>query len=482
MSFRHLSCYVLSVACVLSGAPRAALAGDGDGDGDIDPSYAQASFTPGWIRLFAGTQDETGVAAARNADGSLIVCLSVPGGTDGAQIGLFKIDADGNRVLAFGDNGEVLKDAALNKVTDMTIDAQGRIVVVGATPGPGGRENFGVVRFNPDGSDDTSFAGDGGVSVGFDVTIGPITTYYQDRAMSVTTDPDGKIVVAGSVFSAGGSDARWGVIRLNNDGSVDQRVAGRYAQDKRAVGNKILRLSHGYYLVVGSSVYAANDSDFGARILQPSLDVASDYSDAGTFAFDVDPGDGSLRDYGSDAALVGADKVVLAGVASGAIAASRIIVVADGGGNPASLALDTGFVGGGLPNYDYEYVSPIQSTDADSNYGTARTRVAVRSDGSVLLGGRFHNTSNNTWSGMLTRLHADGSEDTDFAPLVARFYRAPTSAGTDSSDTGFDDVLVDGGGRPVLVGTSLDSTGDTDGIVARLQSDLIFADGFRGSP
>ena len=79
----------------------------------------------------------------------------------------------------------------------------------------------------------------------------------------------------------------------------------------------------------------------------------------------------------------------------------------------------------------------------------------------------------------MTRLLADGSEDGDFAALLAmRFYEAPTSAGTDSTDSGFDDVLVDGGGRPLLVGTSLDNTGDMDGVVTRLQSDLIFANAF----
>lgn len=481
MPFRRLPLHTLplmALLAVIAAAlwPCAARAGDGDVDASFAPT---GNALPGWERLYFGAQDEHGVAAARNADGSIVVCLSVPGGTDGAQIGLFKLDADGHRVLAFGSNGRVLKDAALSKVTDMTIDAQGRIVVIGATPGPGGPENFGVVRFKPDGSDDTSFAGDGGVSIGFDDTTGALPTYYQDRANSVTTDPDGKIVVAGSIFSNDGNDVRWGLIRMRVDGSLDARVAGRYAQNQKAVGNKVLRLANGHYLVVGSTLVAANDTDFGVRIVKPSLTVDSSYSDAGSFAFDVAAGDGSLADYASDAALVGPGRVVLAGVASERIAANRILVLNDGGGNPATLALDTSFVGGGSPHYPFNYVSPLSSTDANPGYGTARTRVAVRSDGSILLGGRFTSTSTSESSAMLTRLRADGSEDTGFAALLAtRFYQAPTGAGTASTDSGFDDVLVDGGGRPLLVGTSRDNTGDMDGVVTRLQSDLIFADAF----
>ncbi|TCO40050.1 hypothetical protein [Dokdonella fugitiva] len=481
MPFHRLLLPALPIAAALAAAAAALLpCAARAGDGDIDPAFAPTgNALPGWERLYFGAQDEHGVAAARNADGSIIVCLSVPGGTDGAKIGLFKLDANGHRVSAFGSSGQVLKDAALKTVTDMTIDAQGRIVVVGTTPGPGGTENFGVVRFNPDGSDDTSFAGDGGVSIGFDDTSGAIPTYYQDLARSVATDPDGKVVVAGSIFSNDGNDVRWGLIRLREDGSLDARVAGRYAQNQKAVGTKVLRLPNGHYLVVGSTLVAADDADFGARIVKPSLTVDSSYSDAGSFAFDVAAGDGSLSDFASDAALAAGGRVVLAGVASTRIAANRILVLADGSGNPATLALDTSFVGGGSPTYAYNYVSALSSTDVDPGHGTARTRVAVRSDDSILLSGRFTSTSTSESSAMLTRLRADGSEDADFAALLAtRFYQAPTGAGSASTDSGFDDVLVDGGSRPLLVGTSRDNTGDMDGVVTRLQSDLIFADAF----
>lgn len=475
MSIQYTPLTSTLLAIAMSIAPPALFASDGD----VDPTFAPMSnWEPGWERLDFSGLNEKGIAIARNADGTFISCLSVPGGSAGARIGLVKFDANGQRMATFGVNGQVLKDAGLSRVADMTIDAQGRIVVVGATPGPAGLEDFGIVRFKADGSDDTTFAGGGTTSAGFEYMAGPVHKYTKDRPTSVTTDASGKIVVAGTTINENGVGVKWGVIRLNADGSYDTRVSGLFTANQDAVGNKILSLSGGYYLVVGSTLVSPTDADFGARIISPSLTVAPDFSDSGAFAFDVAAGNGSVIDLASDAALAGPDRVVLAGVASERIAVNRILIQQDGNGHPASLALDTSFVGGGLPNYAYNFVGVLNVTDTDIGYGTARTRVAVRSDGSIVLTGRFYNTSTTVSSALVTRLRSDGSDDPHFAPLASsRFYKTPTSAGGDSTDSGFSDLVIDGG-RPVLIGTSLDSTGDTDGIITRLQSDLIFADRF----
>jgi uncharacterized delta-60 repeat protein len=75
--------------------------------------------------------------------------------------------------------------------------------------------DFGVVRLNPDGSLDTSFADGGLQSIAFD--LGGTNS---DLAHAVAIQTDGKIVVAGSVKSSS-SDDDFGVARLNPDGSLD---------------------------------------------------------------------------------------------------------------------------------------------------------------------------------------------------------------------------------------------------------------------
>src|SRR5690606_22057502 len=109
----------------------------------------------------------------------------VPGGSAGVRIGLYKLDAQGRRVTGFGSNGHVLKDAFLSSVTDMTVDAAGRIVVVGNTPGEAGIEDFGVVRSIPDGSDVTSYAGDGGNNAGSVDKSGAFDLYFSVRRLTV---------------------------------------------------------------------------------------------------------------------------------------------------------------------------------------------------------------------------------------------------------------------------------------------------------
>jgi len=58
--------------------------------------------------------------------------------------------------------------------------------------------------------------------------------------------------------------------------------------------------------------------------------------------------------------------------------------------------------------------------------------------------------------------------------------RAPTLSGGESYYTEYRSVLFDAG-RMVLLGSSVDDTtsiGDFDGVVTRMQSDPVFADGF----
>ncbi|HNN47780.1 MAG TPA: delta-60 repeat domain-containing protein, partial [Marmoricola sp.] len=87
----------------------------------------------------------------------------------------------------------------------------GRFVVAGAAKGNPLVDNtyqFGVVRFNADGTRDSSFGTDGVVLTN--------NGLFHDRATAVVIQPDGKIVVSGYCF---GDD--FFTIRLNQNGSLD---------------------------------------------------------------------------------------------------------------------------------------------------------------------------------------------------------------------------------------------------------------------
>ncbi len=109
-------------------------------------------------------------------------------------IGLFLVlpaltfAAPGDLDLSFGNGGKVIGGIAL--AGGMAIQSDGKIVVVGEGSSGNGTWDFAVVRYNPNGSLDTSFNG-----------IGKVTAAFggQDFVNSVAIQADGKIVVAGSI-------------------------------------------------------------------------------------------------------------------------------------------------------------------------------------------------------------------------------------------------------------------------------------------
>lgn len=451
---------------------------------DVDTSFATSPT--GWRRLYFGSQDEKGIAIARAPGGGYVVCLSVPGGAAGALIGLIKLDAQGALVPGgFGNGGTVLKDAFLSSVTDMTIDAQGRIVVIGATPGPGNATDFGIVRFNADGSDDTGFAGDGGTSFGFDVPGNGL--YADDVPVSVLAQSDGKIVVAGGVqYTTITTSARVGVVRLNVDGSLDRGfgtigdgMGGHLGTDftfldgKSAYAAKIVRIAGDHFVVAGTSVYSATDTDFAARILTPEGSVWADGIGSVTFAIDEPGPGGSLYDTVTAAALADPTTLYLAGNASGHSAAVRVKVGPPNQiGQYYDLGFDTSFLGSGLPGRPHIFVGAAD---------TEAKAAAVAPDGRLLILGRVNTGVS---QGALQQLQHNGSLDYYVFPNALRPYSAPTTAGTNSYYTEFSGVVFDGM-RPVVLGSSVDSTtttSDFDGVVTRLLSDTIFAHGFDARP
>ncbi|MFM7739124.1 MAG: delta-60 repeat domain-containing protein, partial [Planctomycetota bacterium] len=91
-----------------------------------------------------------------------------------------------------------------------TIQHDGKIVVAGYA-WIGSNDYFALVRYNADGSLDTSFGTGGKVTT-------PVGT-SDDFGFSVTLQPDGKIVVAGQAW--GGSSWDFALVRYNADGSLD---------------------------------------------------------------------------------------------------------------------------------------------------------------------------------------------------------------------------------------------------------------------
>ncbi|NIQ77438.1 MAG: hypothetical protein GTO14_13110, partial [Anaerolineales bacterium] len=109
----------------------------------------------------------------------------------------------------------------------VTIDSAGKIVVAGFTSWVGFSPDFAVVRYNTDGSLDTSFSGDGKQSTDFGLDW--------DIAYAVAIQDDGKIVMAGYATTG---NQNWALARYQTNGNLDSSFGsnGRVVTDFNATG------------------------------------------------------------------------------------------------------------------------------------------------------------------------------------------------------------------------------------------------------
>ena len=115
------------------------------------------------------------------------------------------VAADGDLDPTFSDDGRVVSDLGFDDRADgVAVQPNGAIVVAGTSCGA----DFLVARYNPDGSPDTTFDGDGRVCI--DVGAGSA-----DRGEEVFVLADGRLLVAGT--SAGD----FALARLLADGNLD---------------------------------------------------------------------------------------------------------------------------------------------------------------------------------------------------------------------------------------------------------------------
>ena len=233
-------------------------------DGSLDTTFG------GTGRVALPTQTIANTSPVQQADGKILVTVATPGANFNVQV--LRLNPDGSLDTGFGDGGAVVVSIGPNSdlPTDILLMADGRIVIT-ATDLVNGGMGFGVMRLLADGSLDTSFDGDGtlqfsprpgqaasvshatlqadgklllvglaqGGGTGLDFAIsrvgvdGLLDTGFgsggtvvlpvgpgTDNARAVVALDDGKVLVAGTTRSAN-NDVDGALVRLNADGSLD---------------------------------------------------------------------------------------------------------------------------------------------------------------------------------------------------------------------------------------------------------------------
>jgi uncharacterized delta-60 repeat protein len=186
--------------------------------GSLDPSFSG----DGKVLTAFGTQAYATSVAIDSQDG-IVAAGTTRYGSDIGDFALARYNQDGSLDSSWSGDGRKRTDFGGQEVAQsVAIDSQGRILAAGFAAGfaPNGTGfDFALARYNQNGGLDGSFGTGGKVTTDFGVdTI--------DRAMSVATDSQGRIIAVGitQTNAPGGQD--FGLARYAPNGSPDASFSG----------------------------------------------------------------------------------------------------------------------------------------------------------------------------------------------------------------------------------------------------------------
>ena len=154
---------------------------------------------------------------AVQSDGKVIAAGYATGLT--VDFALVRYNTDGSVDTSFGTDGKVIRDLGNQpaSATSVVVQSDGKLVVAGQA-NVGLNSDFAIARYNADGSLDVSFGGTGKVTT-------PVVVDKGDYVQAVAVHSNGKIVAAGHTENSSGS-TDIAVARYNSDGSLDTSFDG----------------------------------------------------------------------------------------------------------------------------------------------------------------------------------------------------------------------------------------------------------------
>lgn len=198
-------------------------------------------------------------AVAIQSDGKIVVAGESAISGAGSDIVVARLNSDGTFDLSFDGDGKVITNLTGNRNEygrAVVLQSDGKIVVSGYSNRITTGDDFVVVRYNPNGSLDTTFNASGIVTT-------DILVNREDRGASVTLQPDGKIVVAGYTNDPSFGN-NFAIVRYNTDGALDAgfngtgKVTADLNLNSSDFGNSVTLQTDGKIIIAGES-----SSDFG---------------------------------------------------------------------------------------------------------------------------------------------------------------------------------------------------------------------------
>jgi len=359
-------------------------------NGTLDSSFANGGIFRYEHGNVYSTDKLSGIAL--QPDGKIVAAGEVTVGNGDPAFAVIRLNPNGTFDSTFGTNGIVVKNffSSIDKATEVAIQTDGKILVSGWVT-QGGVNNgltydFTVVRYNPNGTQDTSY-GDGGV----------VFTDFGGRgdlAQASVLQPDGKLVVAGWV-SVAGSLYDFGLARYNSDGSLDATFDGD-GKVVTPVGNNVSELVRGMALAPGGKIVVTGDlynpsipggssGHTDIAVVRYNSDGSLDQSFDGDGKFVYDSNISDRNDSSEDTIVQPDGKILVAGqshlrqVQQGTSDVDMLLMRINAGGG-----LDNSFGSGGIVYTDFGLFAGPFTTPRSGDNGSA---ITLQADGKIVVAG-----------------------------------------------------------------------------------------------
>lgn len=207
---------------------------------------------------------------------------------------LMRFNADGSVDTSFGTNGATINHFSVglnaNGPRDIAIQEDQKIIVLGSLITASTGRDFGVIRYNTDGTLDSGFGTNGLKAIDFSSNLNA----GADNGSQIAIQPDGKLVVAGFVGLVPSYDI--GLARLNTNGSLDTSFGtnGKVIYDLGGNNREVsLQLAADGKLIVGSNIMDTDveNSQCVVARFNPNGSIDNTFGTDGktTFALSGDP-------------------------------------------------------------------------------------------------------------------------------------------------------------------------------------------------
>ena len=329
------------------------------------------------------------------ADGKILLAGHSYNSSGYSDFALVRYNSDGSLDSSFSGDGKLTTDIGpgQEQVTTMLLQPDGKILLAGSSSDSGAYYGFvstdvALVRYNSDGSLDSSFSGDGIVTTDFGSTY--------EEAYSINLQADGKILLAISGLNDDGN----GLVRYNSDGSLDNSFSGdgiltTHRPSRDEYFNKVTLQADGKILVAGYSINYYRQRDYAVFRYNSDGSLDSSFGDHGKLNTHIVPA--------SDVKFQADGKALVLDVTFNGNGGNRDIALmrynSDG-------SLDTSFSGDGK-------LTILTSVGWGIFQG-----IALQADGKILLAA-FSENENSNYSRnsvlSLVRYNSDGSLDTSFS-------------------------------------------------------------------